>query len=347
MLGGGVNVNDCNFLHSLALYTCAWQVAGWLEARVDILAPKRQQRRRRRRPSRFQTMEVSTPYDVELELMGCNPVCVAHVHCRILLMERARCLTHFIRHRDSLMINALLALEPKEGKSKLVTVRCPASGTTLLHEAIAAEDIALIKRLLRLGANIHQASYQGITPSQLASQCRNQSIALYIEYISAGIQLQHNVLCGIMRYVTQQHVNFRNPVTGDTALHLCLYSMPDLPDRDRERRVVLLIELGADLHITNHNLVRPIDCLPENCHNLKDATCLLRLSSKLKQLIAEASDRQLCNRGVLSFHRANYRTTYNVNEENSALCRRALGLAKLPEEGGTVHVVEEVTSTTV
>lgn len=279
-------------------------------------------------------VEIGLPIDIELFLIGCNPTCTEHIQCQIQLMERARCLAHFIRHRNATMIKALLDLEPINGKSKLVSVRCPISGTTALHEAIAAEDIALVRWLLRLGADIHQGSYQGITPLQLASRCLNKNIEHYLQHISEGMQLQNDVQNGILCKMSRAYINFRNPVTGDTALHLCIYSMHNLPAKDRERRIALLLELGADPHITNNALIRPIDCISQNRHNLPKhiaEACQQWLTSKVEQLVSEASERQLLNRGVLSLHPVNYLTTYNIKDV--AFCQRALGSLGMQNAG--------------
>lgn len=272
--------------------------------------------------------EIRQPSDIQTFLVGCSVTCTEHQACRITLMERARCFSHYLHFRDSHMIKAILDLEPVDGSSKLVNVRCPLSGKILLFEAIAAEDITVVERLLRLGANVHQTSYQGETPLQIAAKCSNKAIERIVQDNATGLQLQHDVLCGILRNLPQSHVNFRNPINGNTALHLCLFSMPSLPNKDRERRIALLLALGADPFITNHDLVRPIDILCENWHNLPMdmRPSSSNHTSEIKQLILEASENQRFNRGVLNFHKSNYITVYDSEgrRESITFCQRAL-----------------------
>lgn len=270
-------------------------------------------------------MEISTPAEVDLFLFGCNATCLEHLRCRVLMTERARCLVHYIQHRDATMINAILGREPKCG-SKLVNVRCPVTGSTALFNAICAEDLVLVKALVKLGASVFVTSYQGVTPLQLAKRCRNKRIESYIDHVTAGMQLLHDVLCGRMHDLERARINFAHPSTGDTALHLLLYAAETLPARDRELRVQLLLQLGADAHSTNFDLIRPVDCLFENRHNLISNACLDWITPRIEHILAEASAERQRDRGLLSLPRKAYRKEYDITEDIPYILTRALHL---------------------
>jgi len=207
---------------------------------------------------------------------------------------------HFIVHRDRFIIQKLLNLEPPLGQSILVNMKCPHSGTTLLHQAIRCEDPTLIAHLLKLGADITQTNHTGQNALDLAEHCVNTSIAIPLHYMHAGNRFQLYVQQNEMLLASslRQYVNYVRPTDGATALHLCLFPSYATGKRDQNgamldndenaRRIRILLAWGADVLSTDHELVRPIDYLPINHHNLK--TRPLCVSSTIGTLLQQSGE---------------------------------------------------------
>jgi ankyrin repeat protein len=76
-----------------------------------------------------------------------------------------------------------------------------ADGTTALHWAVRNDDVTLVDRLIKAGANARAANRYGVTPIALA--CENGSAAIVERLLKAGVS-----------------ANTTGPL-GETALHVC------------------------------------------------------------------------------------------------------------------------------
>src|SRR4051812_35877518 len=75
-------------------------------------------------------------------------------------------LVEAVKNADSAAVTALL--------HKRVDVNAPAvDGATALHWAVHYEDVALVDRLLRAGANVMAANRYGVTPLFIAAENGN------------------------------------------------------------------------------------------------------------------------------------------------------------------------------